>query len=356
MASRLKVPILGNTSMSIRNEWRLDWNTNDLIPDADLFKPADPDFGRVADPTIFVANNLSTDSADDIAGLFGEHHKSFNILLTSPAFAVVRDTSNAVLYEVIYFRIIDFEENSDFDTSGKTAVSANFSHLREEILLTISNTDELPEWMTTEQVLGDTTSVLGYTPAAVVAYVLPTKGSTNVASMNTVTTTITTIQPSPTTFDTSTTIFDESTSTFDDTVTFITSITKGPGLDFVGRPYTVGQYIFENDSAETQYLKFESDSPNPIWLTPPGSLGSYQDEISITPAIQLSIESPLNLTVTYKIIFGSLPSGLSLDVSTGIISGVPTAILVNTVSEFTIRVTDQNSNTSDRRFDITINA
>lgn len=52
-------------------------------------------------------------------------------------------------------------------------------------------------------------------------------------------------------------------------------------------------------------------------------------------------------TVTYSLFSGTLPTGLSLNSSTGVISGTPTS---STNASFTIRATDDSGNTADRSF------
>jgi RHS repeat-associated protein len=54
----------------------------------------------------------------------------------------------------------------------------------------------------------------------------------------------------------------------------------------------------------------------------------------------------------WSIIAGSLPSGLSLNSSTGAITGTPTALVIN---NFTVQVTDSGSNTATAPLSITIN-
>src|SRR2546423_1026642 len=56
---------------------------------------------------------------------------------------------------------------------------------------------------------------------------------------------------------------------------------------------------------------------------------------------------------TWAVISGSLPAGLSLNGSTGVISGTPTTAGPST---FTVRVTDANSATATQILTITINA
>ena len=57
------------------------------------------------------------------------------------------------------------------------------------------------------------------------------------------------------------------------------------------------------------------------------------------------------LPVTWSLFAGTLPAGLSLNSSTGVISGLPTA---DGTSNFTVRVTDSNGATADQPLTITI--
>jgi len=95
----------------------------------------------------------------------------------------------------------------------------------------------------------------------------------------------------------------------------------------------------------------------PVFSTSAGSLysassGSWSD-ITIAAA-----DPESGGDITYTLESGSLPAGLSgTSTSSGyVISGTPTEPVSNTTSNFTIRATDVNSNTSDRAFSITITA
>ncbi len=352
-SSTLSVPILGE----LRQEWRL-WNTDSLIPDVDLFQPVNPDFGRVAsvdptefkrEPKIYIANNLNTGDPNIAFNLFGPHHEDFEVLFSAPALAVVRNlTTGDVIYEVIYMRFIDPQEGSAFTIPDPQFVSKNFSHLRKEILDNIGNSDQLPDWMIAEQVFGDTESVIGYIPAAVMAFVLPGKGADIVENLNEITQTLVEIQSTPTTFDANTTTFDLDTTTFDDFTTTITVINKGNGHQFVGREFKVDRYLFENTDDDVRFLKFASDTPNPIWVTSPGLLGTFPISSPI-PVLQLETESPIGLAVTYTKIFGDFPDGIDLNNSTGDLFGTPIAV---EEKSFIIRAEDVDGNSSIRRFKI----
>jgi hypothetical protein len=90
----------------------------------------------------------------------------------------------------------------------------------------------------------------------------------------------------------------------------------------------------------------------PIWNTTQGSIGSYPAQVSVS--IQLSASAvPPATTVTYQLISGALPSGLSL-ASTGLITGTPSLVISDTTYTFVIRATDNLSNIRDRTFSMLI--
>lgn len=90
----------------------------------------------------------------------------------------------------------------------------------------------------------------------------------------------------------------------------------------------------------------------PNWNTPAGSIGSFP--ALINALFQLSAVPVLPATtVTYALISGSLPNGVSID-EDGLISGIPTLVTSNITSTFTVRVTDNLGNIRDRTFSMTI--
>ena len=76
----------------------------------------------------------------------------------------------------------------------------------------------------------------------------------------------------------------------------------------------------------------------PVWVTSSGSLGGYWNNTNIsTPALSVTD----NDNLTYALASGSsLPSGLTLNPSTGVISGLLPAVGTNTNYSFTINVID----------------
>jgi len=87
----------------------------------------------------------------------------------------------------------------------------------------------------------------------------------------------------------------------------------------------------------------------PTFSTSNGSLGTIAAESS--PSISVSASS--DSAITYAITSGALPTGLSLNTSTGAITGTETAG-TNTIYNFTITVTDVELQTVDGVFSITV--
>lgn len=90
----------------------------------------------------------------------------------------------------------------------------------------------------------------------------------------------------------------------------------------------------------------------PVWNTPAGNIGAFIANSNVE--FQLSATPILPATsVTYKLISGSLPEGITLS-STGLIFGVTPNILINTSYTFVVRATDNISNIRDRTFTISV--
>lgn len=90
----------------------------------------------------------------------------------------------------------------------------------------------------------------------------------------------------------------------------------------------------------------------PIWNTTAGSIGTYPATIIMATQLLASPVSPAT-TITYILLSGTLPPGTTIT-SSGLISGTPTLVTVDTTTTFTIRATDNLSNIRDRTFSMTI--
>ena len=84
--------------------------------------------------------------------------------------------------------------------------------------------------------------------------------------------------------------------------------------------------------------------------TSSGSLGSVAEGGSAS----FTVSASSNSTIAYTVTSGSLPSGLSLNSSTGAITGTAPNISADTTSTFTITATDAESQTASRSFSITV--
>jgi hypothetical protein len=87
---------------------------------------------------------------------------------------------------------------------------------------------------------------------------------------------------------------------------------------------------------------------SPIWVTPAGFLGTYTERTTVSIPV---VATGTNLS--YSLISGSLPLGLSLQSSTGNILGTPVSVPANVSSEFVIRVSNADG-LSDRTFTINV--
>jgi hypothetical protein len=94
----------------------------------------------------------------------------------------------------------------------------------------------------------------------------------------------------------------------------------------------------------------------PAWTTASGSIGTIYDSNRVFTTTIVATDPDSSSTIAYSLQSGSLPTGLSLNTSTGVISGTATAVVTDTTSTFTIRATDNAGNTSDREFTILVKA
>ena len=89
---------------------------------------------------------------------------------------------------------------------------------------------------------------------------------------------------------------------------------------------------------------------SPIWSTAAGSLGTFSEMVSISVSATATDDS----TITYSLASGStLPSGVTLNSSTGLISGTLPAIAADTTYNFTINASDGVNTIVPRAFSIT---
>jgi len=89
----------------------------------------------------------------------------------------------------------------------------------------------------------------------------------------------------------------------------------------------------------------------PTWSTASGSLGTFLKQSSVSTSVLAT--DPDSDAITYSVLSGTLPTGLSLNSSTGAITGTAPNVASDTTSTFTLRAT-ANGVSVDRQFSITI--
>ena len=94
---------------------------------------------------------------------------------------------------------------------------------------------------------------------------------------------------------------------------------------------------------------------SPIWSTPSGSLGNIFDYARSSQTFSVLASDPENQTVTYSVVDGSLPIGLSL-APNGTISGSVSGVASDTTYAFTIRASDSVGSYTDRGFSLVVKA
>ena len=95
----------------------------------------------------------------------------------------------------------------------------------------------------------------------------------------------------------------------------------------------------------------------PAWVTAAGTLATVFDSTRSNFSSSVSaLDVDSNSTITYSIVSGSLPTGVSLNSSTGALTGTPNSVGTDTTYTFTVQALDNAGNTSTREFNIVIKA
>jgi hypothetical protein len=89
----------------------------------------------------------------------------------------------------------------------------------------------------------------------------------------------------------------------------------------------------------------------PVWQTSSTINSTFYANTAGTLSLSAT-DADGSSVITYSYVSGSLPTGLSFNSSTGVISGTPTDIQS---LAYTVRATDSGGNTADRAFTITVN-
>ena len=95
---------------------------------------------------------------------------------------------------------------------------------------------------------------------------------------------------------------------------------------------------------------------SPTWATAAGTLATINDRYGSYGTIAtLSATDPDGSVITYTVTSGSLPGNVSLNASSGVISGDPTDVVSDTTYNFTVSASDIAANATARSFAIIVN-
>ena len=138
------------------------------------------------------------------------------------------------------------------------------------------------------------------------------------------------------------------------------AITRADTVSFTSSTTIVANFTLATDG--TYFIRVENNDGNaarsssalltvsdaPGWTTAAGSLGSNAAGSSVSYTVAATG------AVSFAKTSGTFPGGVSLNTSTGVISGTESGSTSETTFSFTIRATDAQGQTADRAFSITI--
>jgi hypothetical protein len=133
-----------------------------------------------------------------------------------------------------------------------------------------------------------------------------------------------------------------------DTTSCATTYVSATSLTFTAPAKSLGSYhlyVYNTDGSFAIKPGGYISSSIPIWVTASGALTTAV----VGTAYSQSVNATGDGTITYSLTSGSLSTGLSLNASTGAITGTPSS---EGTSTFTITATDSQNQTSSRSFSI----
>ena len=142
-------------------------------------------------------------------------------------------------------------------------------------------------------------------------------------------------------------------------LTFNSNGTWSGTADAVNSDTTSNFTVTATDGGEsvTRDYSITVQAELPAFTHASGSLGTIYDSTRSSYSINNPVATIGNGTISgYAIQSGSLPSGLSIDSTTGAISGTASAVGTDTTSTFTVRATASIGTTADREYTILVKA
>jgi hypothetical protein len=169
-----------------------------LLQNADIFqpnllyRPTDPNFGKAKSVTYYHAFGLRSSTIAEYVASLDLNHYWKNLVLGSIKVAQARNSADEIIYEVVYSQVVDNLVNNQGESVGKevtlpyavemddssqvtTVYPNSLVNMRDQVIDQVGQVSTvLPTWMTSKQANG---KILGFTPAWVLAYVLPGHGN-----------------------------------------------------------------------------------------------------------------------------------------------------------------------------------
>jgi hypothetical protein len=124
-------------------------------------------------------------------------------------------------------------------------------------------------------------------------------------------------------------------------------------LTFIAPANSAGSYILyviNTDGSAAINVPGLQYSGVPSWTTSAGSLGTANTSVSFSTTLAATGDAP----ISYSVVSGTLPSGVTLNSSTGVISGTTPSVTSSTTYNFTVRATDAQNQDTNRAFSLTV--
>ena len=137
------------------------------------------------------------------------------------------------------------------------------------------------------------------------------------------------------------------------TAATVVTVVSSTQLTFTSPPQTAGTYVIyviNSDGGTAISIPGISYSGTPNWSTSAGSLATVYETASISNTVTATGDAP----ITYSLSSGTLPTGSTLNSSTGLLSGTAPASAGSTTYTFTIQASDLQNQTTNRTFSVTV--
>ena len=144
--------------------------------------------------------------------------------------------------------------------------------------------------------------------------------------------------------------FNSGATVYVDTTSCTTTYVSSTSLTFTSPAKSAGSYhlyVYNTDGSSGILPAGFISSSIPTWVTSAGALTNGITNSAYTNTLSATGDG----SITYSVTSGSLPTGLSLNSNTGVISGTLT---VAGTSNFTVTATDSQNQTSSRAFSIDV--